>query len=159
MELKTIDFATKSFECGGKRFHLKETLSFERYKVLQQLTIEFGYSATFQDLFKGLRKAWDFMNELKLAEASVAIHNMMNGIQKTELKDDVALRMCALFIDEEGEDSTVYDEALMKAKLECWGKELDVLPFFHFAASLVPGWMPAYRLVTQSTSKVEQPKA
>jgi len=153
MELRKIDFAEKKFECGGRRFFLRDSLSFERYKELQKLSIEFGYSATFQDIFKHLRKLWDNLNELKLAEASVVAHNLMNGITKTEQKDDVSLRLCALFIDEEGEDPTVFDETRMKDKISCWAKELDVVPFFHLAASLVPGWMPAYKLTIQGTSR------
>lgn len=152
MELRKIDFSKGSFECDGKKFIIRDSLSIERYKVLQQLSIEFGYSATFEDLFRHMRKVWDHLNKLELAEASVLVHNVMNGIQRTEQKYDVSLRMCALFIDEAEEDPSIYDEAAMNAKIGSWGKELDVLPFFHLAASLVPGWMPACKLVIQNTS-------
>lgn len=145
--LKTIDFSKKVFECDGRKFYLRDSLSFKRYKEFQSLMLEFGYSATFVDIFKNVRKAWDSMNELKLGEAAVMLHNVMNGITKLETKEDVSLRICALFIDEDGEDQAVYDEAKMKDKIDCWAKECDVTSFFHLAASLVPGWYPAYKLV------------
>jgi hypothetical protein len=150
MELRVIDLGQKHFECGGRKFFVKDSLSFVRYRELQKLNLEFGYSATFADTFKHIREAWDFLNATKLGEAAVVLHNIMYGIATLDEKDDPALRLCALFIDEEGEDSTVYDEGKMKEKIECWGRELAVLPFFQLASNLVPGWMPAYQVTIQS---------
>lgn len=153
MELRVIDFKNKHFDCGGRKFILKDSLSFARYREFQKFNLEFGYSASFYDTFKGLREAWDLLNSTKLAEAAVVLHNIMYGVVGIEEKDDPALRICALFIDEEGEDPTVYDEGKMRDKIECWSRELDVSPFFQLAASLVPGWINAYKNVSQSGSK------
>jgi hypothetical protein len=152
MELKTVDFSKKFFECQGRKFYIKESLSFSRYRELQKINLEFGYSATFHDIFKNIREAWDYLNSTKLGEAAVVLHNIMYGVVSLEEKDDPALRLCALFIDEEGEDPTIYDEGKMRDKIECWGKELEVSPFFQLASNLVPGWMPAYRVVSQDGS-------
>ena len=149
-------FLFKTFEVGKRKFYVKDTLSFNRYRELQKLIIEFSFSATFVDLFKNIRIAWDFMNSLKFGEAAVTLHNIMMGIKTLEDKEDPALRMCALFIDEEGEDSTVYDEGKMKEKIECWATELDVSPFFRFAANCVPGWINAFRIVTPVGSEKEK---
>jgi hypothetical protein len=158
MELRTVDFSQKHFECGGRKFFIKESLSFARYRELQKINLEFGYSTTFHDMFKNIRTAWDFLNQTKLGEAAVVLHNVMYGVVSLEDKDDPALRLCALFIDENGEDSTVYDEGKMREKIECWGKELDVLPFFQMAANLVPSWSPAYKLIIQNGLEKEPKK-
>lgn len=147
MELRSVNFELKHFECQGRKFYLKDTLSFSRYREMQKINLEFGYSATFQDIFKNIKTAWDFLNQSKQAEAAVVLHNIMYGVVSLEDKDDPALRLCALFIDEEGEDPAVYDEARMREKIECWGKELDTLPFFHLASNLVPNWMAIYKIV------------
>ena len=63
--LRVIDFSKKHFECGGKKFYVKDSLSFARYRELQKLNLEFGYSATFQDIFKNIKTAWDFLNATK----------------------------------------------------------------------------------------------
>lgn len=157
-ELKIIDFSQKHFECQGRKFYVKDSLSFNRYRELQKLNLEFGYSATFHDIFKNLRTAWDYLNSTKLGDAAVVMHNIMYGVVSLEEKDDPALRLCALFIDEEGEDATVYDEGNMREKIECWGKECAVLPFFQLASNLVPGWMPAYRVVSHDGLKSEPEK-
>jgi hypothetical protein len=147
MELRTIDLSLKHFECQGRKFYVKDTLSFARYREMQKINLEFGYSATFHDIFKNIRTAWEFLNQTKLGEAAVVLHNIMYGVVSLEDKDDPALRLCALFIDEEGEDSTVYDEGKMREKIECWGKELNTLPFFQLASNIVPDWIPTYQIV------------
>ena len=149
MTLRDIDITKKYFECDGRKFYIKDTLSFNRYHELQKLILEFGYSASFVDIFKNLRKAWDNLNSLKLGEAAIEIHNIMYGIKELEEKHDPALRICALFIDEEGEDPTVYDEGKMSEKIDCWGKELSVTPFFQLAANAVPHWTQAYKVVSR----------
>jgi len=148
-ELKTVDFTNKYFECQGRKFYQKDTLSFNRYRELQKMMLEFGYSATFVDLFKNIKKAWDLMNSLKFGEAAVTLHNILIGIKTLDDKYDVAFRICALFMDEEGEDSTVYDEGRMREKIDCWAKECAVTPFFQFAANSVPSWINAYRIVSR----------
>lgn len=156
--LKTVDFSKKYFECGGRKFYLKDSLGFARYKELQKLNLEFGYSANFHETFKQIRVAWDHLNHLRLGEAAVVLHNVMYGVVSLDEKDDPALRMCALFIDEEGEDVTVYDEGKMSEKIACWAEECDISPFFQLAASLCPGWIPAYKVVIQSTSETTKDK-
>jgi hypothetical protein len=156
-ELRKIDFSTeKYFECGGKKFFVKDSLSFARYRELQKINIEFGYSATFQDIFNSLNKALESFNKHKYDEMCVVIHNVMNGITKLETKDDPALRICALFIDEDGEDPTEYNEAKMKEKIDCWGRGLNIDSFFYFAAALVPYWTNVYELHIRSGLKVEE---
>jgi hypothetical protein len=155
-QLRVIDFSKKYFECDGRKFYLKDTLSFNRYRELQKIILEFGYSATFVDIFKNLRIAWDHLNNLHLGDAAVMLHNIMYGIKNLEDKDDPALRICALFIDEEGEDPTVYDEGKMREKIDCWSRELSVTPFFQLAANLVPSWINAYKIVSQTGLKKER---
>jgi hypothetical protein len=85
------------------------------------------------------------------ADVSVTLYNILTGTAMIEEKDAPALRLCALFINEKDEDTTVFDEKRMKEKIDCWSKDLEVSPFFHLAASLVDGWMPAYKLTTRNT--------
>lgn len=151
-ELRKIDFNEKTFECGGRKFRVDnfDSLSFERYKELQKISLEFGFNANIEQIFNSLKSAWEDLNKLKFAEAAVKIHNILYGITRLEEKDDPALRISALFINEEGEDVAVYDEAKMRSKIDCWAKELDITPFFYLASSLATGWMPAYQILIQN---------
>lgn len=146
--LRKIDFEReKYFDCDGKKYFVKDSLSFNRYRELQRITLEFGYSATFEDIFANLSKAIESYNKHDYFNMSIVLYKIQEGIKNLEQKDDPALRLCALFIDEENEDPTVYNEAMMKAKIDCWAKELEVGPFFYLATSLVPSWMPVYQLL------------
>ena len=155
MELRVIDFNEKYFDCGGRKFFLKDTLSFTRYRELQKLNLQFGYSGTFLDVYNNVKEAYDCLNKVKFAEGAIMLYNILKGIADLENKYDPAWMTCALFLDEEGEDPTVYDEGKMREKVDCWSKELDVSPFFQLAASLVPGWINAYKTSTQDGSKEE----
>ena len=147
MTLRKIDFDTeKYFECGGKTFYITDSLGFTRYKELQKISLEFGYSASMADVFNNLTKAQEFYNEHDYFSMSIVLYKIQEGIKNLEDKDDPALRLCTLFINEADEDTTTYNAALMKAKIDCWAKELEVSPFLSLAVSLVPGWMPAYEV-------------
>ncbi|MBE3085491.1 MAG: hypothetical protein IMZ64_04665, partial [Bacteroidetes bacterium] len=143
-------FDKKYFECGGKKFFVKDSLSIARFRESQKLYIEWGYSATFETIFNNLTKAIEAYNKHDYFDMSVILYKIQEGIKQIDTKDDPSLRLCALFIDEEGEDPIPYNEAVIQAKIDCWAEELDVAPFFYLAASLVTGWMPAYELNIRS---------
>ena len=148
----------KYFECGGKKFILIDDPGIIRYRILQKLSVEFAYSSSVPDMFNNLHKAIDAFNKHKYDEMVIIIHNVLNGITKIEDKDDAALRLCTLFIVEEKEDLTVWDEVTARMKIDCWAKEIAAISFFQLASSLVPGWMPAYELHIQHGLIVEEPK-
>lgn len=157
--MRTIDFKEKKFECGGRTFYVQDSLSFNRFRELQRISIEFGFSTTFVELFKEIQKCYDYVQTNKnWGDLAVTLFNLLHGVSSIDNKDAAAIRLCALFINEKDEDVTVFDEAKMKDKIECWSKELDVSPFFHLAASLVDGWMPAYNITIRNTSDVNKAK-
>jgi hypothetical protein len=150
-KIKTLDFKEKQFECDGRMFYIQDSLSFNRYRELQRISIEFGFSTTFIDLYKEVKKSYDLVQTNKnWGDLAVTLFNILSGVSKLDEKDAPALRLCALFIKEADEDVTVYDELKIKDKINCWSKELDVSPFFHMAVNLVNGWMPAYKITSQS---------
>jgi hypothetical protein len=159
MKLTTIDFKNKQFECGGRTFFIQDSLSFNRYRELQRISIEFGFSTTFIDLFKEVKKAYDFVQTNKnWGDLAVTLYNVIAGVSNLDEKDAPALRLCALFINEADEDVTIYDELKIKDKINCWSKELDISPFFNMAVNLVNGWMPAYKVTSQSIlNKASEP--
>ena len=149
--LRKLDFEKdKYFECGGRKFYVHDTLSFVRWREMQRINLEFGFSASFIDIYNNLDKAVQEFNKHNYFNMAVIINNIQNGVIRLDKKDDPAQRICALFINEEGEDITVINDGIIKSKLDCWNKELDSLPFFYLASSLVKGWMSAYEKVSRS---------
>jgi hypothetical protein len=155
--MRKINFETeKYFECQGKKFFVTNSLGFARYRILQKISLEFGFSSSFEDIYNNQLKLVEYYNKHDYFNMSIVVYKNLEGIKNIEEKDDPAFRLCALFINEEGEDPTIYNEAMMKAKIDCWAKELEVSPFFYLAVSLVPAWMPAYQLLIRSGSKEEK---
>lgn len=157
--LRKIDFEKeKYFECGGKKFEVTDSLSFVRYRELQKLSLEFGFSATFEDIINNLKKTVELYNAHDYFNMSITVFKMLEGIKAIDDKDDPALRLCALFINEVDEDPTKYSDAMVKAKIDSWSKEMEVSPFFYLACSLIPAWMPLYQVAIQSGSKEKEPE-
>jgi len=154
--MRKLDFEKdKYFECGRRHFEVSESLSFARYRESQKIMLEFGFSASFQDVYNNLNAGVDYFNKMKYYEMSIVLYKTLEGIKNIMEKDDPALRLCALFINEKDEDVTKFSEAMMKSKIDCWAEELEVSPFFYLAASLVLGWAPAYELHIQNSSNQE----
>jgi hypothetical protein len=159
-ELRKLDFnVIKTFECGGKTFIINDSLSFNRYRESQKMMLEFGFSSSFMDIFNNLKSCTEAFDKGKYFEMATIIYKVMEGVKNTMDKDDPSLRLCALFIDEDGEDPTVYSEYHIKKKIECWSKELDVAPFFYLAASLVEGWMNAYESTIRNGLTIKKEKS
>ena len=157
MSLRKIDFnKEKNFTCGGKEYRVIEDPGIIRYRMMQKIMLEFGFSATFEDMFKNLGIAVEHYNKHDYFSMSIVLYKMQEAIKNLDEKDDPALRICALFIIEKDEDLTICDEAFLKAKIDCWAQELEASPFFYLAASLIPGWMPAYELIIRGG--LSQPK-
>lgn len=150
-ELRKIDFEKDTdFECEGKHFYLTDSLGFVRYRKSQEIMLEFGFSASFLDIYHNLEIAKEYFDKGKYYNMAITHFKIMEGIKNLNEKDDPALRLCALFINEEDEDISKYDEALMKAKISCWASELEVGPFFYLAAGLVNHWTNAYEKAIQN---------
>lgn len=74
-----------------------------------------------------------------------------------ESKIDPVLMMCALFINREDEDRSVYDENFMKEKVKDWREEgLDVLPFFECLILRSPTLKQGYINYIQTISTEEK---
>lgn len=150
-ELRKLEAGTKYFECGGKKYYISDKMSFIKFEKLSEWSLEFGFSATFKDIFVQLKKLYELLNQTKFADSAIICHNIMSGIVKLEQKNNVAFRICALFILEEGENEIEYNEAKMNEKIDNWAKELDAAFFLNFAASTIPNWISAYKLLSQNT--------
>jgi hypothetical protein len=153
-ELRTVD--VNAFECGGRQFTLHNIPSFARYSKLQELGVELMFGISMQEMLKQLTLAESYINKLDTANCAHTIIEMKRRAKKREYKDEPALRICALFVNEKGEDLADATDAMISSKIECWAKELDPTPFVNLAVQLSPFWMAAYNLSTLSSSQEEK---
>ena len=159
-EIKRLPLDVKEFEANGRKYHVSKMLSVERWRQYEDLQPLIGFGRSFQDIFDSVKKAYEALQAPKIADASVILHNILTGIkEKLDGRHDPALQICALFINAEGEDEKVYDEEVMKSKIEDWQKEgYAIQDFFSLAWNLVPGFIDIYKDDLQDISSLMKQK-
>ena len=157
-ERKELGFPIKhihqldTFQANGKKYIIRDSLTIERFKQFEDLQTEVGYGVDFYEMFNNISKIYTYLNSSKPADAAIIAHNLMTGIKnKLDEREHPVLRLCTLFITLENEDITGYDSALSDAKIEDWKLEgISMDSFFQLAFSLVSGFTPALKAVSQS---------
>lgn len=150
-----------TFQANGVTYIVRTSLTLGRFEEFEKLQIDVGYGASFQEVFKNIRKAYDYLNEGVPMDAGVILYNVMNGIKKNlQDRKNPILQLCALFIVTEDEDLTTFDPVLTNKKLADWKAEgIEAQDFFSFAFNLVQGFTTALDEVSQGISaKTKQAK-
>ena len=151
-QLKTLDPQARSFEANGKKYFIETKLSIARFHEYQILEKEAGFSISFSSMVEAIKEAYKDLNQLKAADASVKLHNLLAGISKIAEKEHVLLKMCALFINTEDEDRGEIDDDLITTKISDWEKEYDVNGFFTLALNTINGFFQIYSEMHQRIS-------
>jgi len=162
-QVKRLNLKKNYFEANGKKYHVTQNICIERWRHFEDLQALIGFGRSFEDLFTSFKQIWEALDEkggARVATASIICHNAMTGIKtKLEERHHPALMICALFCNFEGEDEKIYDEEIMKTKLEDWQKEgYDVNDFFQLAWNLVPSFIETYSEDLVSTSNPTKQK-
>lgn len=157
-ELKTLDPTARSFTAGGETYYIETKLSIERYAEFQILEKEAGLGTTFENFYTAVSAAYQDLNQLKAADASVKLHNILAGCANLERKEPTLLKICALFMNTKDEDRTTVDEDLISSKIEAWSKEYDIAGFFRIALNTVSGFFKIYSEMHQIISGAEPQK-
>lgn len=152
-QLKTLDPQARSFEANGKKYFIETKLSIARFHEYQIFEKEAGFSMSFASMVDAIKEAYQDLNQLKAADASVKLHNLLAGISKVAEKEHVLLKMCALFINTEDEDRGEIDDDLITSKIEDWKNEYEVNGFFMLALNTVNGFLRIYSEMHQLISE------
>ena len=157
-QVKRLPKNIKQFTANGKKYHISKALSVERWRYFEDYQALVGFGRSFQDIFEQVKKAYEALQHPKIADASVYLHNILMGVkEKLEERHDPGLMLCALFINREGEDETVYDEEVMKSKILDWQKEgYAMADFFSLAFNLVPFFTDNYKDVLENISNQQK---
>lgn len=156
MEPKRIDFEKNHFVCTNgedkpRKYFFHDVLSVERYEVFEDLEMEVAQGRSFADVFNSQKKIHEFLNASKVADAAIENFNSMRMVQqKLEKRFHPAMRMVALFANEENEDITRYDDVVMEKKMNDWKAEgFAQKDFFHLAFNLVEDMLKNYEEISQ----------
>ena len=97
-QLKKLDKTARSFEANGKIYYVETELSIERFHEYQIYEKEAGFGLSFKSMVETIRDAYTDLNQMKAADASVKLHDLLAGITKPAEKEHVLLKICALFM-------------------------------------------------------------
>lgn len=154
-ELRILDPQAREFEANGQKYRIAQTISYDRWIDLQRTELELSFGISTKDIASGLKEAYQKLNKQEFADAAVTIHNLMMGI--TTINDGRApavLRMAALFINREGEDTKTITEEIIQAKIADWSAAgIDMVSFFRLALGCIPGFIDAYSSLSQGSSQ------
>lgn len=141
-----------TFQANGTKYTISKRLSIERLALHQRFEIEFGFNTSFLGLVEALKAIYLHLNSRNFADAAVCTHNAMYGIAKTEENELQSIRLCSLFMNYEGEDTSTYNEDIYAKKAEDWKRaNIDGLYFFQRAALSSNGYINAYKEAIQGT--------
>ncbi|MFT3704637.1 MAG: hypothetical protein QM802_19890 [Agriterribacter sp.] len=152
-ELTKVDLSAGPFKANGKLYTVSNTFSLDRYKMYENIELEMGYGRAWADIYDEGLKVYDALNRSKFADASVMMHNLIQGVKNVKNKMPHAMRMCALFINYEGEDVRYISEQIIQQKIFDWNEEgLDPEPFLTFGVNSMRGFQERYKKLTQDSS-------
>lgn len=156
--LRELPVNTESFVANGKEYRVHKSVSFDRWEAYEILQVEIGLARSYQQLIDGLREAYDLTNQVAsgkpvFADLAVLLRDLIIGTTLVgEKQTPAVLKMCALFVNREGEDVRFIDEATIESKVEDWRNEgISMTFFFQFAMHSIPGFFAAYKLISQGT--------
>lgn len=135
MNLKSIDIQQKSFKANGKTYYIEPgDIAIERYAKYEELSLELQYGVSQAEMFANWKQVTQLANELKFSDIAVLANNMQNGLVQLMDRQNTALKMCALFINEEQEDRGRISDDMISNKINDWQEEgYTVGPFFQLA--------------------------
>lgn len=149
---------TTQFTANGKEFVKEGTISITRWKLFLKLQIKFALGQTPEELIGELRKIYEAGNSRRDGDVCMLARDAMTGVAMIiEGRQPVMLEICALFINRPDENRKVITQDMIDQKIADWEEEgIDVVSFFQFALSSIPGLLAIYNAITQGTSQLDQ---
>lgn len=128
--VRTNETQAKVFETPNHKYFIHKSMSVERFKAYQKMQIELGYSIGFSGIYNALIRAYELLNKQQFADAAVLLHNSASSMKGMDEREHPVMVMCALFINREGENVDVVDEAVIQDKIDDWKQSGVPMDFF-----------------------------
>lgn len=138
--------AGNSFVANGKLYTVSHTFAIGRFSAVEELEEELIALGDKLSCHQVMLSAMAQINQINFGGAYTTLFNKIESDQRNARLTHYMLRMCAAYINYEGEDVRYLTEEVIKAKMNDWSEEgLPVLPFYSFAVSVCNAAMERYR--------------
>jgi len=157
-QVKRIDFNENKFEANGKVYHIETGIATGRFMEYEVYQLELMASMSISKLYEKQNVLYQLLNQCRFADAAVVLNEIRSNTVKKSEKEPTVLKICALFINTEDEDRTVFNNDLVVRKIDDWKKEgIDIRDFFTLAFNLVPGFIEIYNKLTRDITEALNP--
>ncbi len=131
---KKINFAERMFTANGKNYFISTSVSVGRAVYIEEAKIEMETGVRVGQTTEGFIRIYDLLNAGKVADAAREAYNRAMAVDTMLNRPSPALRICACFMNREGEDIRGITEELVMSKIEDWKAEgLSMESFFTIA--------------------------
>ena len=122
MEIISPQLSANSFTShSGRKYIVYPSLTVERFATFEKLQVEMEHGVSLSAFRNEAEAAYDLLNKSKAADAAVKIYNLKAGVSRIENKQPHPLLLiCSLFICEETEDQSKWNEAEAAEKIADW---------------------------------------
>lgn len=153
MEVKRIEEGQTTFVANNVTYIVHDTMPVGRYAAFERLQMNLVYDKDPMTTLQEMVEVYSLLNQGKLADASVKLHNIMNGAERiVQGQPHHLLFICTCFITKENADRSGWTEAEAKQDIENWTKEqIDVRDFFALAMVYVQHFFKDYRKTFQNS--------
>ena len=152
MTLQRIDFKKRRFKGIEKEYIVHGSISAGRYAYFEKLQLELAFGAETAVLIKGMKEAYDLMDQGKNATAAVRLWNHLEAVGRIEQgRQHPMLYICTLFCNYEGEDISKWSTADADVKIDDWGN-ISMEDFFSLAARSITGLIQLWQEASRNIS-------
>lgn len=132
--MKAINWKEKKFEANGRTYYISGQMSIGRSVYAEEAKIEMESGVRVGKTTESFSKIYELLNKGKQADAAVECYNHIKAIDGFFERPAPVLRLCACFINHEGEDTKYINDSLVAEKVKDWSEEgLAMDSFFQLA--------------------------
>jgi hypothetical protein len=146
-------------QIGSIKYYLETDLSVDRFIAYQRWEHESAFGVSFKQMIGNWRKVWDWSQESRFGDIVVLAYNTMQAIVRADENDIPYLKLCALFLNTENEDTVALDSLTVDRKIQHWRESGVPIQFFiQLSANLISGFIDDYNAISQATIGKETKK-
>lgn len=133
--IKTVEITPgKSFVANGRKYTVSDTFTIGRLEQINSMEEELSMFSDKKSCHDVMVKAMQLINEYKPGEAHTLLYNKIDSDRRNPKIMHFILRVCAGYINFEGEDLAYLTEEQIRIKINDWSEEgLDARPFIYSA--------------------------
>lgn len=143
MKIKEID-VTDVTENGlkgasGKIYRFSSTLNVDRFRRVQEMIVELEFGVTPESIYQRLNRAITVFDKKGPYSGMAELYKIQEQFYLSLTRGEVAMKLCALFLNTDEEDPTVATDEMIEAKVRDW-RLYEYTGFFQLCTSIIPGF-------------------